>query len=250
MYEVLLMSERALRQKLCELSRTLYDRGHNAPIDGNLSARLSERYLLTTPSGGPKAALVPNQIVKVAAVDGRPVDDMQRPSSELKMHLALYRARPDVHAIIHAHSPYTVALTVAGVSMMEPVVPEVVLALGGVPTVPYASPTTSDVPDAVLSYAAKHDAFVLERHGTVVLAKDLDTAFMYIEVVEHTAKITALALAVGASPPLPAAELIKLEAIGQAARAAVSGSSPGAAGRSSSAGPSSLSAASYRRAPR
>jgi len=215
------MSERALRVKICELARVLYERGHNAPGDGNLSARLSERYLLCTPSAVHKGQLRPDQVVKLAASDGRVVDDRQRASSELKMHLALFAARPDVHAIIHAHSPNTVALTVAGVSMEEPVVPEVILALGGVPTVPYASPTTSDVPEAVLSYAAHHDAFILERHGTVALAADLDTAFMHVEVVEHTAKITVAALSAGGASPLDEAERQKLARMGDEARVAL-----------------------------
>ncbi len=215
------MGEPALRRRICELAKVLYERGHNAPGDGNLSARLSERYLLCTPSGVHKGMLKPEQIVKLAASDGRLVDDRQRASSELRMHLALFEARPDVHAIIHAHSPNTVALTVAGVSMAEPVVPEVVLALGGVPTVPYASPTTMDVPDAVLGYARDHDAFILERHGTVALAADLDTAFMHVEVVEHTAKITIAALSAGGAQPLDADERQKLQMMGQAARDAL-----------------------------
>ncbi len=213
--------ESALRRRICELAKVLYERGHNAPGDGNLSARLSERYLLCTPSGVHKGLLEPSQIVKLAASDGRPVDDRQRASSELRMHLALFRARPDVHAIIHAHSPNAVALTVAGVSMDEPVVPEVVLALGGVPTVPYASPTTTDVPEAAVGFAARHDAFILERHGTVALAADLDTAFMHVEVVEHTAKITVAALAAGRAAPLDADERDKLRRMGQAARDAI-----------------------------
>lgn len=212
------MNESALRRQICELARVLYERGHNAPGDGNLSVRLSERYLLCTPSGVHKGQLTPHQIVKLASEDGRAVDDRQHASSELKMHLALFRARPDINAIIHAHSPNAVALTVAGISMEEPVVPEVVLALGGVPTVPYASPTTSDVPDAVLGYAARCDAFILERHGTVALAADLDTAFMHVEVVEHTAKITIAALAAGSAAPLAASERDKLERMGEAAR--------------------------------
>lgn len=230
-----MVSEMALRRRICEVARVLYERGHNAPGDGNLSARLSERYLLCTPSGVHKGRLAPEQIVKLA-LSGRPVDDRQKASSELRMHLALFAARPDVHAIIHAHSPNTVALTVAGVSMMEPVVPEVILALGGVPTVPYASPTTSDVPQAVLAYAGSHDAFILERHGTVALATDLDTAFMHIEVVEHTAKITVAALSAGGARPLDEKERNKLARMGADARAEAqsSGGAGLAAGRGAS----------------
>ncbi len=203
-------SERALREELCELARTLYERGHNAPPDGNLSVRLSERYLLCTPSMRHKGRLVPADVVKVAAADGRPVDSRQRASSELRMHLSIFAHRPDVNAIIHAHSPSTVGLTVAGVSMERPVVPEAILALGGIPTVPYASPTTADVAEGVLPFARRMNAFVLERHGPVVLGASLAEAFSRLEVVEHTARITVAALSAGGAQPIPEAEAAHL----------------------------------------
>lgn len=199
-------SERVLRRELCDLARILYERGHNAPPDGNLSARLTDRYLLCTPSMRHKGRLSPDDIVKVAAADGRAVDPLQRASSEIRMHLSIFAHRPDVHAIIHAHSPHTVGLTVAGVSMERPVVPEAILALGGIPTVPYASPTTADVPQAVLAFVHRYNAFVLERHGPVALGATLAEAFSRLEVVEHTARITVAALSAGGAKPLPEAE--------------------------------------------
>jgi len=199
-------SERVLRSAICDAARHLYERGHNAPVDGNLSVRLSERYLLCTPSMEHKGRLAPERVVKVSSADGRPVDGRQRASSEIRMHVAIFAARPDVHAIVHAHSPSTVGLSVAGVSMQDPVVPEAILALGGIPTVPYASPTTPDVADAVLPYATAGDAFILERHGPVTLGKDLDEAMTRLEIVEHTARITVAALAAGSAAPLPRAE--------------------------------------------
>lgn len=212
-------SERLLREELCELARVLYERGHNAPGDGNLSARLSERYLLCTPTMRHKGRLSPTDLVKVAARDGRVVDSSQQASSEIRMHLAIFAARPDVCAIIHAHSPNTVALSVAGVSMDRPVVPEAILALGGIPTVPYQSPTTEDVAQAVLSFVRSHDAFVLERHGPVALGRTLAEAFNRLEVIEHTAKITVRALAAGGAVPIPDAEAQNLRRMAAAAPA-------------------------------
>jgi L-fuculose-phosphate aldolase len=208
------MNERALRAEICDVARVLYERGHNAPPDGNITARLSERYLLCTPTMCHKGRLRPEQIVKVSAVDGRSVDPSQKASSEIRMHLAIYSARADVHAIVHAHSPSAVGLTVARISMEQPVVPEVILALGSVPTIPYASPTTEDVPAIVLEYVHEHDAFLLERHGPVALGKNLEEAFMRLEVIEHTAKITIAALAAGSAEPIDADERGKLLALG------------------------------------
>jgi L-fuculose-phosphate aldolase len=191
----------------------LYERGHNAPFDGNWSVRLSERALLVTPSAVHKGRLQPDQIVKVRAMDGEPVDRGQRASSELRMHLVVYAQRPDVHAIVHAHSPNTVGLTVAEVSLETPVVPEVILTMGGVPTVPYASPTTEDVPNAVRDVLGRTDAFILERHGAVCLGRDLDEAFVRLETIEHTSRITVAALSAGSAKPIGPAEAEKLRAM-------------------------------------
>ena len=177
--------------------------------------RLSDEHLLTTPTMSHKGRLRAEQIVKTSSQTGEGLDG--RPSSELKMHLAIYRTRPDVNAIVHAHSPYAVGLTVAGHSLARPAVPEAIQLLGSVPTVPYASPTTSDVADAVAPIAAHHDAFILERHGTVALGSDLDQAMSRVEIVEHTAKITAIAMSVGRATPIPEAEAERLRAMSVAA---------------------------------
>jgi len=169
------VSEHRLRADICHAARVLYERGHNAPADGNVSARLGRRYLLCTPTGVHKGELSSDAIVKLRLADGLSIDE-KRPSSEIKMHLGIYRARADVGAIVHAHSPHAVGLTVSGQSMAEPVVPEAILGLGGIPTVPYASPTTADVAAAVLPYALRFNAFILERHGTVTLG-ELHSAF-------------------------------------------------------------------------
>lgn len=225
-----LASEPTLRRALVEGARVLYERGHNAPVDGNLSARLGERYLLCTPSGVHKGRLEPADIVKLArdprAPSGvRAVEPAQRPSSELRMHLAIYEARPDVGAIAHAHSPHTVALTVAGHGLEHPVVPEAILAFDTIPTVPYASPTTADVPAAVLQHARSLDAFVLERHGPVCLGRSVEEAVARLEVVEHTAHITWLALAAGAASPIAPDEVERLRRIAKDLAAATAAAS-------------------------
>ncbi|HEU4537384.1 MAG TPA: class II aldolase/adducin family protein, partial [Polyangiaceae bacterium] len=181
------------------------------------SVRLPGGRLLCTPSGVHKGRLEPDAIVALGE-GGEPLDPAQRPSSELRMHLAIYRARPDVAAIAHAHSPHAVALTLAGLGLEPPPLPELVFTLGSVPTVPYASPTTGDVPDAVLPYARAHDAFLLERHGPVALGASLDEAVMRLEVIEHTAKIWLLARLVGPAQPIGPAELARLRSLGPPAR--------------------------------
>jgi len=210
-------SEASLRRELCDAGRTLYDRGLIGPLDGNLSARLGDRYLVCTPSGSHKGELRPDDLVKLT-LDGRVVTPGARPSSELKMHLAIYRERPAVACVVHAHPPCAVGLTVAGVSLERPVVPEILFAIGAVPNVPYSSPTTDAVPDAIRAVLARCDAFMLARHGSVCLAATPRDGVIMTETIEHTAKITLAARVAGGGAPLPDGEITKLLGLAAAAR--------------------------------
>lgn len=210
-------SEASLRRELCDAGRTLYDRGLIGPLDGNLSARVGDRYLLCTPSGSHKGELRPDDLVKLS-LDGRVVSG-GRPSTELLMHLEIYRVRDDVRCVVHAHPPCAVGLTVAGLSLDRPVVPEILFAIGEVPNVPYSSPTTRDVPDAIRGLLARCDAFMLARHGSVVLCDTPREGVIKTETIEHTAKITLAARTAGGATPLPDAEIQKLLGLASAARA-------------------------------
>lgn len=209
-------SEASLRRELCDAGRTLYERGLIGPLDGNLSARTGDRYLLCTPSGAHKGELRPDDLVKLT-LDGRVVG-AGKPSSEILMHLAIYRERPDVPCVVHAHPPCAVGLTVAGVSLEKPVVPEILFAIGPVPNVPYSSPTTSAVPDAIRAVLARADAFMLSRHGSVVLCATPREGALKTETIEHTAKITLAARVAGGASPLPDEEIAKLLGLAGAAR--------------------------------
>lgn len=201
-------SEAAVREAICRATRILYERGHNAPLDGNVSARSGEGFLCT-PSAVHKGQLAPSRVVRLSR-DGVPLDRDTTPSSELAMHLAIYAARPDVAAIVHAHSPHAVALTVAGLNLEQLPIPEAITAFGRIPTVPYASPTTTALADAVLPFARELDAFILERHGPVCLGPSVDEALWRLEVLEHTAKIVVLAHTLGGARPMPADEVERL----------------------------------------
>lgn len=203
------VTEPALRKAICEAGRVLYERGLIGPTDGNLSARVGDGRLLCTPSGAHKGALREGDLV-LLDLEGRVIRG-GRASSELKMHLALYRQKPGVLCVVHAHPPSAVGLTVAGWGLDPPVVPEILFAMGRVPTVPYASPTTSDVPEAVAAVVASGcEAFMLARHGSVVLCDDPMTGVLRTEIIEHTAKITVAARSAGSAVPLPEEEIRRL----------------------------------------
>jgi L-fuculose-phosphate aldolase len=136
-----------------------------------------------------------------------------KPSSEIQMHLLAYRLRADVKAVVHAHLPYATACTLAGIDLLEPILPEVVITLGGIPTAPYATPGTQEVPEAIRSYVQEYDAILLARHGAMTVGRDVVDAYNKMEKLEHTARVVLAARLQGPLPPLSAAEVEKLRRI-------------------------------------
>ena len=207
--------ERQLRQEIIRVGQLMYARGLLCGFEGNLSARLDGERLLITPSGLHKGLMREEQLlvvdldgrVLVAATDGaRPL----RPTSELPMHLEAYRRRPDVAAVVHAHPPITVALSIAGVPMDTPLLPEVIVLLGLIPTTAYAMSSSDEGAAAIRDLIAEHDALILQRHGTLTVGTTLTEAFMRLETVEQNARIHFMLAQLAAERPLPAAELGKL----------------------------------------
>jgi L-fuculose-phosphate aldolase len=202
-------AERAAREQIVQVMRRTWERGLLAAGDGNASVRLDARRIAITPSGVLKAQLRPEQIVVVDS-RGRQLDGKGRATSELAMHLAVYQARPEVQAVLHAHPPTAIALSIAGVSLAECVLPEVIVSLGRIPTAPYATPGTLDVPASIEAVIRDHSALLLERHGALTCGRDLDEAYGRLEVIEHAARITHLARQLGPVPVLPPDEVARI----------------------------------------
>jgi L-fuculose-phosphate aldolase len=188
--------ERHARESIVRIMNLVWQRGMLAAGDGNASVRVGRDRIAISPSGVLKATLRPEQVVCVD-MRGRLVEGRGRPTSEIAMHLAVYRARPEVEAVLHAHPPTAIALSIARVSLAECVLPEVIIALGSIPTATYATPGTLDVPASIETLIKNHDAVLLERHGVLTCGKDLDEAYGRLEVVEHTARITLMARQLG-----------------------------------------------------
>ncbi|MFN7134929.1 MAG: class II aldolase/adducin family protein [Myxococcales bacterium] len=178
--------------------------------EGNVSFRLGA-HVLATPTGVNKAELPPDGLV-LTTLDGAPLVEGQRPSSELPMHLAVYRARPDVAAIVHAHPLTAIALTLAGISLEAPLLAEAVTALGGgVPTAPYATPSTEEMARTVATTLGARDACCMGWHGALAVGRTLDEACDRMETVERLAQIVLRARLLGADPaPLPPDEIARL----------------------------------------
>ncbi len=199
-----------LRAQLVAACRKLHARGWVANHDGNLSVRLKGDRLLITPTAVSKAD-VDDAALLVVDLDGEVREGRRKPFSELELHLAAYRARPDVAAVAHAHPPYATAAGLAGTSLMLAAMPEVAVSLGrGIPTAPLAMPKTSEATTGVAALAREHDAMLLAGNGALTLGADLEQAYLRMELVEHYAQVVTLARAQGPVDPLPQAMLDKL----------------------------------------
>ncbi|MGA9756697.1 MAG: class II aldolase/adducin family protein [Desulfobaccales bacterium] len=207
------MSSHQLRQDIVRICRMLHRKNYLAATDGNVSVRLGDQ-VLTTPSGINKGLMEADQVITVD-LEGRVVMGEGRPTSEIRMHLLAYELRPDVTAVVHAHLPYATACTLAGVSLLEPILPEVVITLGGIPTTPYATPGSEAVPEAIRGFIREYDALLLSRHGAMTVGRDVTDAYNKMEKLEHTARVMLAARLQGPVTPLPAAEVEKLRRMGE-----------------------------------
>ncbi len=207
-------SEMDLKQEIVCICRMLHRKNYLAATDGNVSVRLGEDRLLTTPSGVHKGLMEADQIITVD-LQGRVLAGEGRPTSEIRMHLLAYELRPEVAAVVHAHLPYATACTLAGIDLLEPILPEVVITLGGIPTAPYATPGTEEVPAAIRDYLRQYDAILLSRHGAMTVGWDVRDAYNKMEKLEHTARVVLAARLQGVLSPLPEAEAEKLRRLGE-----------------------------------
>jgi L-fuculose-phosphate aldolase len=184
------------RRQIVLICRRLYERGHIAGPDGNVSVRLASDVVLSTPAGMSKVDVTEEDLVEVSLA-GDPLRGPRAVSSEIRVHLRLYRRRPDVMAVVHAHPPMATAFAVAGESLDLPVLPEIIWQVGWVPLVPYAMPGTEALADRLEPFIARHDAFLLANHGALTAGPSLTVAHQRMESLEHTARILFTARLLG-----------------------------------------------------
>jgi L-fuculose-phosphate aldolase len=203
--------EAELREKIAEIGLRLYTLGFVPATDGNISVRLGNGGILITPSGVSKGRLSPAGISKIG-MDGGLISG-KKPSSEYRLHLCVYRQRPGVMAVVHAHPPLATGLACAGVALDKPLTSEMVIALGKVPLAGYATPGTDEVTDSIAGLVKEYNAIMLANHGVVTCGPDLETAFQRMETVEQAAKITLAAALAGGGRLIPSDKMRELEKI-------------------------------------
>lgn len=205
-------SESQLRADIVEVGRRLYARGYTASNDGNISVRLDGERLLMTPTSVCKGFMTP-EMMCVTDLEGRKISGDRSPSSEMLMHLEVYRERPDAKAVVHAHPPTATGFAVAGIPLTRAVLAEVVATLGSIPIAEYATPSTDELPAAVRKYVKAHDAMLLANHGALAMGADLFAAYYKMETIEHFAKISLVARTLGGERLLPLHEVERLQGL-------------------------------------
>ncbi len=205
------VQDQRLRETICEVGRRMYLRNLVAATDGNISVRLGPGRFLCTPSGVSKGWMRPERLV-VADAAGALVSGEGRVTSEIHTHLAVYEERPDVNAVVHAHPPKAVGFSLAGRSMTDLVLPELVMSLGGIPSAPYATPGAIEGNRVVRALIRRCDAVLLDRHGAITAGVDLLDAYHKMEKIEHAAESLLTACLLGGPRTLEADEVRRLRA--------------------------------------
>jgi L-fuculose-phosphate aldolase len=205
-------AEDAFRADIVEVGKRMYARGYVASNDGNISVRLDDNEILTTPKSVSKGFMTSDMMV-VVDLSGKKLRGARDASSELLMHLEVYKNRPDARAVVHAHPPTATGFAVAGIPLDRAVLAEVVTTLGSIPIAEYGTPSTPELPEAVRKYIKAHDGLLLANHGALTVAGDVFAAYFKMETIEHFAKISLVARQLGREHLLSRQEVERLQGL-------------------------------------
>ncbi|MGL4738507.1 MAG: class II aldolase/adducin family protein [Cellulosilyticaceae bacterium] len=206
-----MVNEFEIRKQMCEVGQRVYNRGMVASNDGNFSVKIGPNEILCTPTGVSKGFMTPNMICKVD-MEGNVLktDGIHKPSSEIKMHLRVYKCRPDVNSVVHAHPMYGTAHAICGIPLNKQIMPESTIFLGEVPIAPYGMPSTPEIPDAIEPFFGSYDAVLLENHGALSWGADLMGAYYKMEGLEFYAQLSYVTQMMGGPKELPNNEVQRL----------------------------------------
>ena len=206
-----MLDELSIKQQICDIGKRIYDKGMVASNDGNISVKLNDNEFLCTPTGVSKGFMTPEYICKVDR-DGKVLEANPgfKPSSEIKMHMRVYKERPDGNAVVHAHPMYATGFAIEGIPLTQPIMPEAVISLGAVPIAEYGTPSTEEIPDAISKYLQSYDAVLLENHGALSFSDSLLNAYHKMESVEFYAKLLYISKQLGGPKELSESQVQRL----------------------------------------
>jgi L-fuculose-phosphate aldolase len=202
-------AEHQHREDLVHFGKLIHRQGFVSACDGNLSVRLDANTILATPTAVSKGMMQPCDMVKVD-MQGNKLEGDRNVSSEIAMHLTIYRIRPDIHAVVHAHPVTATGFASAGMALDQPICSEVIVTLGAVPLAEYGTTGTPELSASLLPYVHDYDAILLANHGTVTYGTSLLQAYLKTEAVEHFAKIMLVTQQLGRQQTLSPADIRKL----------------------------------------
>lgn len=206
------MPDQSIAELLVAVAHRVDAKGLVTATDGNISARLPGGTILATPTSLNKGMVTVDDLVELT-IEGEQISGRRSPSTEMKMHLFIYRHRPDVHAVVHCHPVYATAYAAAGIPLKGNVFPEVIVGLGEIPLAPYATPSTDEVGDSLLPFITDHDAILLANHGAVTCGNDLWDACFKMEKLEQTAQMLFIAESLGGAKQLNAEQVSLLNTL-------------------------------------
>src|SRR6266496_162898 len=196
-----MVGDRRSRREIVQFGRMMHERGYVSAMDGNLSVRLDEQRILCTPTAMCKGLMRPQDMV-IVDPEGRKLAGRGDVSSEIGMHLLIYRVRPDIQGVVHAHPTSATGFAAAGMALDKPLVSEVVIGLGSIPLARYGTPGTQELAEALEPFVPEYDAILMANHGVVTYGESLSQAYMKMETVEHFAQITLVTHILGRQEPL------------------------------------------------
>lgn len=181
-------SDYEAKKIICEIGKRMYNRGYVAANDGNISVKCGANTIWCTPTGVSKGYMTPDMLVKMT-LDGKVISGKLKPSSEVKMHIRVYKENPEVNSVVHAHPPVATSYAIAGIQLDKALLPEAVVLLGNVPVAEYATPGTQEVPNSIAPYCKDYNAVLLANHGALTWGSDAMEAYHRMESLEHYATI-------------------------------------------------------------
>jgi L-fuculose-phosphate aldolase len=203
-------SELELREEIVRIGRQMHALGFSPGTAGNLSIRLDHHRILASPTGCSKSLLKSDDMV-IVDLDGNKLSGSRNVTSEIGMHLIVYRMRPDISAVVHTHPPIATAFAACRRALDRPLCSEILMTTGPVPLAQYATTGTNEVSASIEPFIPHHDAILLANHGLITYGKSLMDAFMKTETVEHFAQVCLAAHQLGGAVELNQDDLNKLE---------------------------------------
>jgi len=205
-------NEKEIREQICEVGRRIWLKNWVAANDGNISMRLGDEFVITTPTGVSKGFMSPDMLIKID-MNGNVRSGYLKPSSEIKVHIEAYRRRDDIRAVVHAHPPTCTGYAVANIPLDFSTLPEIIISMGRIPLAKYGTPSTTELSDSISELILCHNAILLANHGAMTVGKDAMDAYYNMERVEHFANISLVAYQLGEMKPISEPDVKKLEDI-------------------------------------